>query len=155
MTKLFKKFKNPYFEVILGPFCSNLGKNEFSWKKGLCQFLNIPIGYHCAQNQKKLMSHSREKCRLIGRTDRQQWFYKTLHDRGPIIKIASLNLYQQTKNQFILLISLWDTGNFRVLQPELGTTIYEHIHLNIFQSTFDFDEFVSSWQKSGFFIILL
>ena len=43
MTKFFKKFKKPYFGVILDPFCSNFGKNEFSWKKGLCQFLNISI----------------------------------------------------------------------------------------------------------------
>ena len=33
-------------------------KNEFSSKKGLCQFFNIRITYHCAKNQKKLMSHS-------------------------------------------------------------------------------------------------
>ena len=40
-------FKNPkrtYFGVILGPFYPNLGKKE------LCQFLDIPIIYHCAKN---------------------------------------------------------------------------------------------------------
>ena len=51
MTK-FKK-KNPkrtYFGAILGRFYPNLGKNEFSWKKAICQFLEIPIIYHCAKN---------------------------------------------------------------------------------------------------------
>ena len=40
MTKVFKKNpKRTYFGDILGPFYPNLGKNEFSWKKELCQFL--------------------------------------------------------------------------------------------------------------------
>ena len=58
MTKFFKKFRKPYFGDILGPFLPNLGKNEISWEKGLCQFLNIPIIHHHAKNQKKLMCHS-------------------------------------------------------------------------------------------------
>ena len=36
--------KNPnktYFVAILGPFCPNLGKNEFSWKKNSRQFFDI------------------------------------------------------------------------------------------------------------------
>ena len=37
-TKSFKKSKWPYFGTILGPFSSNLGKNEFSWKKGSVSF---------------------------------------------------------------------------------------------------------------------
>ena len=43
MTKFLKKSKKPFFQVILGPFYQNFGKNEFSWKKGLYQFLNISI----------------------------------------------------------------------------------------------------------------
>ena len=31
------------FWAILSPFYPNFGKYEFSWKKGLCQFLNILI----------------------------------------------------------------------------------------------------------------
>ena len=50
MTKFVKKSKKTYFGVILDPFCANLGKNEFSWKKGLGKFLNIPIIYHCTKN---------------------------------------------------------------------------------------------------------
>ena len=37
MIKFFKKSKKLYFGAILVPFCPNLGKNDFSWKKGLCQ----------------------------------------------------------------------------------------------------------------------
>ena len=43
MTKSFKKFKKTFFGAILGPFCPNFSKNQFSWKKWLCQFLNILI----------------------------------------------------------------------------------------------------------------
>ena len=67
--KMFQK--NPYFRAILGPFCPNLSKNEFSWKKGLCQHLNTPIIYYHAKNLEKLMSYSWEKYRTEGRTDRQ------------------------------------------------------------------------------------
>ena len=71
----------------MGPFCPNLGKNKFSCKKGLCQFLNIRIIYHCAKNQLNLMSHSWENCW----TD-----------------------IPKTSLQFIIsLISSWDTANFR------------------------------------------
>ena len=71
MTKFFKKSKKPYFGVILDPFCPNLSKNEFSREKGLCQFLDIPIIYHHAKNQKKLMNHFCEKSQTDGWSDRQ------------------------------------------------------------------------------------
>ena len=58
MTQFFKKYKKLHFGAILGPFCPNFDKNEFSLKKGLCQFSSIRIVYHCAKNQKNLMSHS-------------------------------------------------------------------------------------------------
>ena len=73
MTKFFKKSKKPYFGAILGPFFQDLGKNEFSWKKGLCQFLNIPIIYHHAENQKKIISHSRRNNYLMSL--RVAWCY--------------------------------------------------------------------------------
>ena len=53
MTKFFKKLKKNYFVTILGPLCPNLRKKIFSWKKGLCQFLNIPIMYHCEKESEK------------------------------------------------------------------------------------------------------
>ena len=53
MTKYFKKSKKTYFESILGLFCPNLGKNEFSQKTGICQILNIPIIYHRTKTHTK------------------------------------------------------------------------------------------------------
>ena len=53
LIKFFKKSKKTHFGVILGPFSPNLSKIEFSWKNGLCQFLNNPIIYHRAKNQEK------------------------------------------------------------------------------------------------------
>ena len=80
-----KIHKNP----ILGPFwvlSPNLGKNEFSWKKEPCQFLNIPIIYNRTNNQKILMSHYWGKPQSDVRTERQtdrHWlFYRTLRRTG-------------------------------------------------------------------------
>ena len=69
MTKFFKKHRKPYFWAILGTFCRILGKNEFPWKKGLCQFLYIPIIYHRAKNQKKLQDRFWEKRQTDRQTD--------------------------------------------------------------------------------------
>ena len=70
--KIFLKIqKEPIWGTILSLFYPNLGKNEFSWKKELCQFLDIPIIYHCAKNQKKLLSNFWGKHQTDGQTDRQ------------------------------------------------------------------------------------
>ena len=91
MKKFFKISKK---KPVLGPFralSANLGKNGFSMKKELCQFLNIPIIYHRAKNQKKIMSHSDR--RRNRRTDRQRSFYRNLRiRRGPIIKVTLIFL---------------------------------------------------------------
>ena len=42
--------KKNSFGAILDIFCPNLDKNEFSWKKGLSEYLNILTIYHCAKN---------------------------------------------------------------------------------------------------------
>ena len=59
MTKYFKNaniyiYIYVYWGPILGPFCTNLSENKFSWKKGLCQFSNIPIRYllSCQKSEK-------------------------------------------------------------------------------------------------------
>ena len=49
--KILKRWKRTYFRAILGPFYQNLGKNEFSWKKEHCQFLDIPIIYQHAKKK--------------------------------------------------------------------------------------------------------
>ena len=58
MTTFFKKFKKPYFGANLGNFSSNFEKYGFSWKKELCQFLNIPIICDGTKNLKKLTTSS-------------------------------------------------------------------------------------------------
>ena len=60
-NKVFQKPQKSYFGASLDLFCSNLDKNEFSFKRGLCQILNIPIIYHHVKNQKKIRSYSWEK----------------------------------------------------------------------------------------------
>ena len=62
MTKFRKKSPKLYFELILGSFLEIGAKTEFSWKKGPCQFFNIPITYHRVKNLRNLMSPSWEKC---------------------------------------------------------------------------------------------
>ena len=69
ITKFFKKSKIPYCGAIFGPFCPNLDKNWFFWKKGLCQFVNITIIYHSLKIRKKLMTCSWEKCWTDGLAD--------------------------------------------------------------------------------------
>ena len=61
--KIFQKIQKKSFGAILGPFFPNLGKNEFSWEKRLCQFLNILIIYHHAKKSEKTNEPFREKCR--------------------------------------------------------------------------------------------
>ena len=58
------------FGVILGPFCPNLDKNEFSWKKGLSQFSDIPITYHRAKTEEPFL-RERPNWRTDQRTNRQ------------------------------------------------------------------------------------
>ena len=62
MTKFFKnsKKKNNLFWCNFGSFFTNLGKNEFSWKKGFCQFLNILIICDCTKKPQKTNDPSRE-----------------------------------------------------------------------------------------------
>ena len=52
------KKNNTIFEPFFGPFSPNLGKSGFSLKKGLCQFLNIPISTIDQKSEKKIMIHS-------------------------------------------------------------------------------------------------
>ena len=70
MTQFSKKPKKHLFGTILGPFAQIWAKMSFPEKRP-SQFLNIPIIYHCAKNQKKTNSHSWEKCRTDVWADRQ------------------------------------------------------------------------------------
>ena len=65
MTSFFKKIQKKLF---WDHFYPNFGKNEFSWKKELYQFLDIQIIYHCAKIRKNNWAISEENTKL---TDRQ------------------------------------------------------------------------------------
>ena len=69
MTKFREKSKKPKFWAILGCFGPKFAQKKFFSKIGLCHILGIAILHHCAKNQKKLMSGSREKLVTDERTD--------------------------------------------------------------------------------------
>ena len=73
MKNSFKKSKKNLIWGHFGPFLPKLGKNEFSWKKELCQFLDIPIIYQRAKIRNKYWAISEENTKLTDReTDRQE-----------------------------------------------------------------------------------
>ena len=73
--KIVQISKKPYFGAILGPFCSNLDKKEFSWKNGSDIFLIFKLSTIVPKikkkQKKKLMSDSWEKCWTDGGTNGQ------------------------------------------------------------------------------------
>ena len=74
MTNFFKRSKKTYCGVILGPFCPNLQKNEFSWKIGLSVFKYFNDLPSC-QKPKKTNAPLLRKIlnwQTDGRTDRRQ-----------------------------------------------------------------------------------
>ena len=62
MKQFSTKSKNPIFRQFFCP-------KKFLSKIGLRHILGITILHHCAKNQNKLMSQSREKLVTDGRTD--------------------------------------------------------------------------------------
>ena len=88
MTKFLKKSKKPYFWVILGPFYQIFGKNEFSWKKGLYQFLNISIIIVLLCQKSERTNEPFLRKRLNSWTDRETTviLQGPPQDEGPIIK---------------------------------------------------------------------
>ena len=80
----FSKNLKSFFWAHSGPFCQNLGKNEFFLKKWLCQFFNIRIMYHHAKNQLCLMSHSWENCWTDA--TKMSLFYLFLCEIQPILE---------------------------------------------------------------------
>ena len=51
--KIVQISKKPYFGAILGPFCSNLDKKEFSWKNGSDIFLIFKLSTIVPKIKKK------------------------------------------------------------------------------------------------------
>ena len=76
-----------FLGAVLGPFCPNFGKNEFSLRKGLCQFLNVLIILTLHQKSEKTNEPFLRKM-LSCWTDRQttMTLQDPPQDGGPIIK---------------------------------------------------------------------
>ena len=66
MTSFCKKSEKKKLGANLGSFCSNLLKNEFSWRRGLCQFLNIPTTCQKSEKTNELFLR-----KMDGQTDGQ------------------------------------------------------------------------------------
>ena len=79
---------------------------NFPAKKRLSQFLNISIIYHRTKNQKKLLSHSWEKCQTDTRTENGDF-------TGPSVGWGSkkLNLPKVTWVYLSEKNFLWKTGS--------------------------------------------
>ena len=108
MTKFFKKSEKPYFGVIWGLFCPNLGKNEFSGKKGtFYHFSNyIPWRKICEKNW--WLNPEKNVERTERQTDRQ-WFCRTLCRTGVhqwCARYGGMTLWcrcHQQKNSYIIV----------------------------------------------------
>ena len=64
-----KQFCKVQKTLFLGSFLPKFAQKKFLSKIGLRHILGITILHHCAKNQKKLMSQSREKLVTDGWTD--------------------------------------------------------------------------------------
>ena len=69
--KIFQKIQKNLFWGHLGPFLPRWGQKWIFLKKGICQFLDIPIIYHRAKNQKKILNDFWDKRRNDEWTDGQ------------------------------------------------------------------------------------
>ena len=77
MANIFKKSGNPYFGTIFGPFCPNLGKKQFSWKKKTLSVFKYSNYLSPCKKSEKTNEPFLEKRQTVGQTDRQRWFYRT------------------------------------------------------------------------------
>ena len=118
MTKFFKKSEKPYFGVIWGLFCANLGKNEFSGKKGtFYHFSNyIPWRKICEKNWWPNPEKNAE--RTERQTDRQ-WFCRTLCRTGSINDVQDMEEWHcdaDVTNKKIVILLLLNFCKFPLLQ---------------------------------------
>ena len=139
-----------FLGAVLGPFCPNFGKNEFSLRKGLCQFLNVLIILTLHQKSEKTNEPFLRKM-LSCWTDRQTTM--TLQDApqdGGALSVFKcfdyLTLHQKsekTNEPFLRkMLSCWtDRQTTMTLQdpPQDGGPIIK--------TTLSFPEFISTHQK--------
>ena len=87
--------------------------------------------------------------------------FQSLRSR-PFLTTAIQNLltfgfheFLSTRPKLVYLInSFVKYSHYQCPETRMATPIFDHTHQNIFQSTFNFHESVSTCKKSGFFIIL-
>ena len=108
----FSKNQKKLFWSHSGCFLPKLGpKMKFSWKKGLCQFFNIRIIYHCAKNQKNLMNNSWENC-STDTPESCNWL------NNPVILIGQENFGPYLKNQnlskYQISWSIWQLQYYKL-----------------------------------------
>ena len=134
--KFFKNSKRNYF----GPFwafCLYLGKNEFSWKKGLSDFKYSNYLPRCKKSRNSWPIPDKYVELTNGQTDRQTnrqtvrlwWFYKTLHRARVMSKLGTGKIwnfwrslpYWRTKVLFAFTSTR--QGSIRKMIPKL-TKIY-------------------------------
>ena len=103
--KIFQKNQQKlYFVAILGLFCPNLGKYEFSWKIGPCQFLELQLCTILQKIRKNYWPIPEKNAELTDwqtdrQTDRQRWFYRIL---------CRIGLQQTKQNKKEIIICLTD-----------------------------------------------
>ena len=157
MTKFFKKSKKPYFGAILGPFCPNFGKNEFSWKRALSIFKYFNYLPLCKNSEKTKEPFLRKNLNCW--TDRQTRVI--LQDPpqggGPIIKLTLsfpefISIHQKPAYSINFFVRY---NQIQSCAIRVGQLFMTNAHPNIFRSTLNFNEFVSTCEKSGFFYLLL
>ena len=88
-NKTFQKIQKTLFWGHFEPFLPKFRQKWIFLKKKLSQFLNIPIIYHRHKKPEKTNEPFLRKMpnwRMNRRTDRQQWFFRTLHRTGGPIK---------------------------------------------------------------------
>ena len=88
MTKFFKKSRKHYLGVILGPFFQFGQKWVFLGKWTLSVFKHSNYLPSCEKSEKdkkpflRIMPNWQTDGRTDRRTDRQRWFYRTIHWTG-------------------------------------------------------------------------
>ena len=81
--KIFQKIQKTFIWDHFGPFCPNLGKNEFSWKRALPVFKYSNYLPSCQKSEKKLITIPEKNTELMDWQTSRQWsFYRTLHRTG-------------------------------------------------------------------------
>ena len=107
-AKPFKKSKKHYFGAILGIFSPQIRtKMNFPGKKGSVSFEILQLFTIVQKSQKKLMSHSWEKCRNDSRTDRR-WTDRQTDSSdfiGPSVKRGSNKGTKKFKYKPSLLVT--------------------------------------------------